>query len=172
VFAVGDELAERFKLPETPLLDARYNIAPTQSVATVRAGEGGRFLSFLRWGLIPPWASDPKIAYKLLNARSETVAEKPSFRSAFKQRCCLIPASCFYEWQKTGARDEQPYCIRPRNDYTEALRSVCQTTKSPEEGWHMVFLKYTANRYAAVSQFLLHLIAALAVARYVQAPRQ
>jgi putative SOS response-associated peptidase YedK len=115
LFAAGDELAERFQLDEAPLLDARYNIAPTQSVATVRAGEGGRFLSFLRWGLIPSWAPDAKIAYKLLNARSETVAQKPSFRSAFKQRRCLIPASAFYEWQKTGARSKQPYCIRPRD---------------------------------------------------------
>jgi putative SOS response-associated peptidase YedK len=90
LFASGEEVAERFQLPEPTLFDPRYNIAPTQSVPAVRAGDGGRFLSFLRWGLIPSWSSDPKIAYKLINARSETAASKPSFRSAFKQRRCLI----------------------------------------------------------------------------------
>jgi putative SOS response-associated peptidase YedK len=114
LFASGEEVAKRFQLSELPILDARYNIAPTQAVAVVRSTDAGRQLSFHRWGLIPSWASDPAIGNKLLNARSETVAEKPSFRSAFKQRRCLIPASCFYEWQKTGARTKQPYCIRPR----------------------------------------------------------
>jgi putative SOS response-associated peptidase YedK len=113
LYASGEEVAQRFQLPETPLFDPRYNIAPTQSVPAVRAGDGGRFLSFLKWGLVPSWSSDPKIAYKLTNARSETAASKPSFRSAFKQRRCLIPASAFYEWQKVSAKNKQPYCIWP-----------------------------------------------------------
>jgi putative SOS response-associated peptidase YedK len=73
------------------------------------------YLAYLRWGLIPSWASDPAIGNKLLNAREETVAEKPSFRSAFKRRRCVIPASGFYEWQKLGAGRKQPYAIRPRD---------------------------------------------------------
>jgi putative SOS response-associated peptidase YedK len=115
LFASGEEVADRFQLPEPTLFDARYNIAPTQSIGAVRATDEGRVLTRLRWGLIPSWASDPAIGNKLLNARSETVAEKPSFRSAFKQRRCLIPASGFYEWQKRGAGRKQPYFIRPRD---------------------------------------------------------
>jgi putative SOS response-associated peptidase YedK len=115
LFAAGDELAERFQVNESPLLSPRYNVAPTQSIAAVRATPAGRALNMLRWGLIPSWASDPKIAYKLLNARSETVAEKPSFRAAFKQRRCLIPASGFYEWQKGSGKTKQPFFIRPRD---------------------------------------------------------
>jgi putative SOS response-associated peptidase YedK len=114
LFAAGDELAERFGLAAIPHLDARYNIAPTQAVAAVRAADPGRELAWLRWGLIPSWASDPAIGNKLLNARCETVAAKPSFRSAFRQRRCLIPASGFYEWHKAGAGRKQPYFIRPR----------------------------------------------------------
>jgi putative SOS response-associated peptidase YedK len=100
LFASGEEVAERFQLPETPLFEPRYNIAPTQPVATIRATPAGRAFALLRWGLIPSWASDPAIGNNLINARCETVADKPSFRSAFKQRRCLIPASGFYEWQK------------------------------------------------------------------------
>jgi putative SOS response-associated peptidase YedK len=91
------KLMEKYRLKMVELLEDRYNIALQQPVAAVRATEAGNELVFLRWGLIPSWSKDAKIAYKLANARSETVAEKPSFRSAFKQRRCLIPASGFYE---------------------------------------------------------------------------
>jgi putative SOS response-associated peptidase YedK len=115
LLASGDELVERFQLDEAPQLHERYNIAPTQTVAAVRNGDGGRFLSHLGWGLVPSWSKDLSIGYKLTNARSETVAEKPSFRSAFKQRRCLIPASGFYEWQKGNGRTKLPFFIRPRD---------------------------------------------------------
>jgi putative SOS response-associated peptidase YedK len=115
LFASGEELAERYPFVEVPPVDPRYNLAPTQAVAVVRATPAGKQLRFLRWGLIPSWASDPAIGNKLLNARAETVAEKPSFRSAFKKRRCLIPASGFYEWQKTNTSRKQPYFIRPRD---------------------------------------------------------
>jgi len=98
-------------------LPARYNIAPTQPVPAVRVSEDGRarVLVMLRWGLIPPWAKDPSIGARMINARAETVAEKPSFRVAFAHRRCLIPASGFYEWaRRNGAR--QPYNIRLRDD--------------------------------------------------------
>jgi putative SOS response-associated peptidase YedK len=123
LFAERHALVKRFKLsessePSQPSLfpPPRYNIAPTQTVAAVRATPSDRVQSYLRWGLIPSWAADPKIGYKLLNARSETVAEKPSFRAAFKQRRCLVPASGFYEWQKGEGRSKQPFFIRPRGD--------------------------------------------------------
>jgi putative SOS response-associated peptidase YedK len=94
------KLREKYRLKEAPQLEARYNIAPTQPVATVRATDGEWILALFRWGFIPSWASDPAIGNRLINARSETVAEQPPFRSAFKQRRCLIPASGFFEWQK------------------------------------------------------------------------
>lgn len=132
LFAAGDELAERFQLPESPLLEARYNIAPTQSVAAVRATSGGRELARLRWGLIPSWASDPTIGNKLLNARCETVAEKPSFRAAFRQRRCLIPASGFYEWEKNGSGRKQPYFIRPRDGGLFAFAGLWERWLDPQ----------------------------------------
>lgn len=108
-------LAEEFDLtgplPEVP---PRYNVAPAQEVAAVLTNGGGRHLEMLRWGLIPPWADDPQIGSRMINARSETVAEKPSFRRAFKERRCLIPADGFYEWQRVGD-GKQPYYIRRRD---------------------------------------------------------
>ncbi|MBT3925806.1 MAG: SOS response-associated peptidase [Rhodospirillaceae bacterium] len=91
-------------------LPARYNIAPTQDAAIARHGREGRSLDFLRWGLVPSWAKDSSMAARMINARAETVAQKPSFRDAFKQRRCLVPADGFYEWRgPKGAK--QPYRI-------------------------------------------------------------
>lgn len=104
-------LAAHFELSSVPELAPRYNIAPTQPVAAIRlTRSGARRLELLHWGLIPHWARDPGIGAKLINARAETVAEKPSFRSAFRRRRCLIPASGFYEWRRLG-KDRQPYLI-------------------------------------------------------------
>jgi putative SOS response-associated peptidase YedK len=131
LFTSGEEVAEHFQLPEPSLFEPRYNIAPTQSVPAVRAGDGGPFLSLLRWGLIPSWSSDPKIAYKLINTRSETAASKLSFRSAFKQCRRLIPASAFYEWQKVSARNKQPNCIRLRDGGLFAFAGLWECWHDP-----------------------------------------
>src|SRR5689334_1365543 len=95
----GEQAAQQFGLSDAATLAPRYNIAPTQPVAAVRAAEGGRELSLLRWGLIPPWAKDLSIGARMINARAETAAEKPAFRGPMKQRRCLILADGFYEWQ-------------------------------------------------------------------------
>jgi putative SOS response-associated peptidase YedK len=134
LFASGKQLAQRFELTQTPLFEPRYNIAPTQSVAAVRLTPGGRELALLRWGLIPSWATDPAIGNKLLNARCETVAEKPSFRSAFRHRRCLIPASGFYEWHKAGTGRKQPYFIRPRADDLFAFAGLWERWNAPQGG--------------------------------------
>lgn len=109
----GEVVAEAFDLPVVPPLQPRFNITPSLSVAVVRTGtgQGGRELVFLRWGLIPAWADDPSIGNRMANARSETVATKPSFRQAFRSRRCLIVSDGFYEWQKVDGR-KQPYHIR------------------------------------------------------------
>jgi putative SOS response-associated peptidase YedK len=96
-------------------LQPRYNAAPTQELPVVRRVADGeaRELVLLRWGLVPSWAKDIKIASRLINARAETVAEKPSFRSAFRRRRCLVPADGFYEWKKAAAGGQkQPFRIR------------------------------------------------------------
>lgn len=93
-------------------LAPRYNIAPTQTTPVVAIGrEGGRALVMMRWGLIPSWSDDMAIGAKLINARAETVAEKPAFRDAFRRRRCLVPADGFYEWQAVGGDRKQPYRI-------------------------------------------------------------
>jgi putative SOS response-associated peptidase YedK len=125
----ADVWAKLFELDSVPELGPRYNIAPTQPVAAVRstarpqtdAAESGRVesrrgssreLALLRWGLVPHWARDPDLKGRtLINARSETVADKPSFRDSFRFRRCLVVADGFYEWQPAGAR-KQPFWIR------------------------------------------------------------
>jgi putative SOS response-associated peptidase YedK len=110
--ASGDVLARVFGLASPPAVTPRYNIAPTQPVPIVRAGsDGARSWSEVHWGLIPSWADDPALGARLINARSETAAEKPSFRAAFRGRRCLVPASGFFEW-KTGKGRKQPYYVR------------------------------------------------------------
>ncbi|MDE0377613.1 MAG: SOS response-associated peptidase [Rhodospirillales bacterium] len=134
------ELHERMDLIGTPLnLRPRYNVAPGQDVAVVRAadpgsGSGagpGRGLAMLRWGLIPAWAKDPAIAWKLINARSETAAEKPSFRSAFRQRRCLIPADGFYEWQRRDG-NKQTWLFGLPDDAPFAFAGLWEQWRIPE----------------------------------------
>ncbi len=115
-FAVEDALIrERFGLRVgTAIYKARYNCAPGQMLAVI-ANDAPDDLSYFRWGLIPAWAKDPAIGNKLINARAETVSEKPSFRSSFKSRRCLVPADSFFEWKKD--REKTPYriLIKDRN---------------------------------------------------------
>jgi len=103
--AQAGDIIEHYNAPLPALFAARYNIAPTTPVLAF--GEGK--FSFYRWGLIPSWAKDVSIGNRMFNARAETVAEKPSFRSAYRRRRCLIPASGFYEWRLEHGR-KQPYC--------------------------------------------------------------
>lgn len=94
-------------------LNPRYNVTPSQTIPIVREdAEGSRELAFVRWGLIPSWAKDIAIGNSLINARSETAAEKPSFRSAFKRRRCVIPVGGFYEWQRQDGKRKQPWYFR------------------------------------------------------------
>ena len=127
-----NQLHEQLDLIGAPLnLRPRYNVAPSQDVAVARAAGDGRTLSMLRWGLIPPWAKDPAIGHKLINARSETVAEKPSFRSAFRRRRCLIPADGFYEWQRRdGTR--QPWLFGLRDGAPMVFAGLWERWTVPE----------------------------------------
>jgi putative SOS response-associated peptidase YedK len=104
-------LAEEFRLDEVAEIPPSYNVAPTQQVAAVLEEDGKRRLEALRWGLVPAWADDPGIGARMINARSETAPEKPSFRRAFRGRRCLIPADGFYEWKRENG-GKQPYYFR------------------------------------------------------------
>ncbi|NDJ18897.1 SOS response-associated peptidase [Myxacorys almedinensis] len=107
----AESIAKLFHLQTIPDWQPRYNIAPTQSIpAIVQSAQHREFKKF-RWGLVPSWAKDVSIGSKLINARAETVAEKPSFRDAFRRRRCLILADGFYEW-KTQSGQKQPFYIR------------------------------------------------------------
>lgn len=95
-------------------IEAHYNIAPTDVVPAVTETNEGRTLQFFQWGLVPSWSKDSSIGQKLINARAETLTEKPSFRTAFKRRRCLLPADGFFEW-KGEKGNKQPYFIRMRS---------------------------------------------------------
>ena len=113
MFAPLAEIVRQFDVSADASFEPRYNIAPTQSVATIRADEQGlRSLDLLRWGLVPHWAKDVGIGNRLINARAETVAEKPAFRQAFSRRRCLVLASGFYEWGQTPA-GKSPFFMSP-----------------------------------------------------------
>ena len=124
-------LKKEFQVEEVPEVEARYNIAPTQSILSVRQTPDGREMGIMKWGLIPSWATDASIGAKLINARSETVTEKPSFREAFKKRRCIIPADGFYEWQRTDGK-KQPFFFRMRDDRPFGFAGLWDRWKSDE----------------------------------------
>jgi putative SOS response-associated peptidase YedK len=108
-------LAQLFPLFDLPDVPPNYNVAPTQAVLAVRVphGQDQPAPALLKWGLVPGWADDPALGNRMINARAETAADKPSFRSAFRRRRCLVLANGFYEWGKAGGK-KQPYLIRLR----------------------------------------------------------
>lgn len=113
-------------------LAPRYNIAPTQALAVV-ANTGENKLDFFTWGLVPFWAKDPAIGNRMINARSETLADKPSFKNAFKRRRCLILADGFYEWQKkTGEKTKIPTYIHMKDGKPFAFAGLWEEWNSPD----------------------------------------
>lgn len=125
-----DALVKQLDLTgQSPALSPSYNVAPTQNVAAVMSG---RRLETLRWGLIPSWAKDEGIGARLINARAETVNEKPAFRSAFRRRRCLIPADGFYEWRRVNG-GKQPYYITLRGGEPFVFAGIWESWSSPEE---------------------------------------
>ncbi len=113
------------------VLTPRYNIAPSQPVAAVCDG-GTRKVELFQWGLVPSWAKDPSIGYKMINARSETISEKPSFRVPFSRRRCLIPADGFYEWQKQEKGPSKPYRFQLLEKKPFAFAGLWELWRSPE----------------------------------------
>ena len=153
-YSPAEATAALFGVRNAPEVKPRYNIAPTQSIAAVRvSADNARELVLLRWGLVPFWANDPSIGNRMINARAETVAEKPSFRAAYRERRCLILADGFYEWRKE-ADGKTPYYISlvsgepfafaglwedwHAKDSDEALQSAAIITTAANEFMHQL----------------------------------
>jgi putative SOS response-associated peptidase YedK len=126
------ELIDRFDLASCDDYPVRYNIAPGTDIPVIRRSpEGQRVLHLLRWGLIPHWAKDPSIGARPVNARSESVADKPAFRDAFRRRRCLVPADGFYEWKAEG-KIKQPYYFSAASGIPLALAGLWESWKAPD----------------------------------------
>ena len=130
-FSPAEAVRRTFALDVVPDLEPRYNIAPTQDVPAVRAGdEGGRVFAMLHWGLVPKWAKERAIGNRMINARAETLAGKPSFRDAFRRRRCLVPADGWYEWQPAPG-GKQPWFIRGKDGRPLAFAGLWERWKDP-----------------------------------------
>ena len=125
------KLYEDFERSSIPPTTPRYNVAPSQQVLGVREVEGHREAAEFRWGLIPVWAKDMTIGFKMINARAETIRDKPSFKQAFKKRPCLILASGFYEWQKTPT-GKQPVYFHLKDREVFGFAGLWEKWRSPE----------------------------------------
>jgi putative SOS response-associated peptidase YedK len=132
--APGEIVAEIFDLVDVPPILPRYNLAPTQEAAVVRVVSRGapRSLAMLRWGLVPYWATDPKIGNHMINARGDSVAEKPAFRDSFRRQRCLVPADGFYEWQKLAPKVRQPYLIRRQDRLPFGFAGLWSSWRGPD----------------------------------------
>jgi putative SOS response-associated peptidase YedK len=127
-------LRDHFGLDEDPHWQPRWNIAPTQQVATIRQHPAmpRRIFGLMRWGLVPYWANEPSIGLNTINAISETAAEKPAFRDAIRFRRCLLPADAFYEWKRFSPKDKQPYSIGMADDSSFAFAGLWDRWRGPD----------------------------------------
>jgi putative SOS response-associated peptidase YedK len=130
IISSPEAIRRLFGYPEQPNFPPRYNVAPTQPVPIVRLVDGKRQFALVRWGLIPPWVKDPQRFSLLLNARCESVHDKPAFRNAMRRRRCLVPADGFYAWKEEGGR-KRPYCLRPRHEGPIAFAGLWETWMGP-----------------------------------------
>jgi len=121
-------LVERFKIESEPTsYEPKYNITPGQNVPVIIKDEGERKCVIMRWGLVPQWSNDPLIGFQMINARAETVAQKPDFKNSLRKRRCIVPCSGFYEWKKIDKKTKIPYYIKPENDNFFAFAGLWDT---------------------------------------------
>jgi putative SOS response-associated peptidase YedK len=134
-YSAHEAIVRLFQLKDdAPEVEPHYNIAPTQYIATIRVNrEGERKLSMLYWGLVPSWAKERSIGARMINARAETLRDKPAFRSAFERRRCLVLADGYYEWQRSGAI-KQPWFIRLANGEPFAMAGLWDAWRDPADG--------------------------------------
>ncbi|WP_332237923.1 SOS response-associated peptidase [Sporolactobacillus sp. KGMB 08714] len=135
IIATYDLIVYRFNIKKSSLqfeYHQSFNVAPGQQILTVINDGKENRAGFLKWGLIPSWAKDPKIGYRMINARAESVATKPSFRTAFKKHRCLIVADSFYEWTHDNLKNKRPFRFKLKNDDLFAMAGLWESWKSPE----------------------------------------
>jgi putative SOS response-associated peptidase YedK len=128
-------LAEHFEVDEVVLdgpVAPRFNVAPRTEVLTVVERRGVRRLGRMRWGLVPSWATDPSVGDRMINARAESLVDKPAFRAALERRRCIVPVDGFYEWQATGGPRKQPMFVHDRTGATLALAGLWEVWRDPE----------------------------------------
>ena len=147
-----EALRERFQLFDVSEYKRRYNVAPTQNVPVIVESDGKRKLEGMRWGLVPRWAKDPSVGSQMINARSESAAEKPSFREAFKARRCLVPADGFYEWKKAG-RQSMPYRVVLKDRQLFALAGLWESWHTPGGTELLTFTILTTDANQKLSEF-------------------
>src|SRR5215471_8894241 len=150
VTSAPEAIRTLFGYVEQPNFPPRYNVAPTQPIAIVRLVEGKRQFALVRWGLLPSWVKDPKSFALLINARGESLADKPAFKAAMKYRRCLVPADGFYEWKAVGTR-KQPYYVRAKSGQPLAFAGLWETWTGPngEEMETAAIVTTRANRALA-----------------------
>jgi putative SOS response-associated peptidase YedK len=130
VTSAPEAIRTLFAYSEQPVFPPRYNVAPTQPIAIVRLVNGKRQFTLVRWGLLPSWVQDPKNFSLLINARGESVMDKPAFKAAMKYRRCLVPADGFYDWKASGTR-RQPYYVRAKSGQPLAFAGLWETWIGP-----------------------------------------
>lgn len=174
--ADGNVIAYTFNVPVHDRIRKRFNIAPTQEAPVVRVDEAGRReVAMLRWGLVPSWAQDPAIGNRLINARAETVAEKPSFRNAFRSRRCIVPATGFFEW-KGEPGHKQPYAITAGDQPLFAFAGLWESWRDrsrPESPAMQTFTIITTDAndaVAAIHDRMPVILPAAAVEAWLTAP--
>jgi putative SOS response-associated peptidase YedK len=128
---IDDYMVSRVDVTERP--QRHYNVAPTDAVYVVLPAEGGRVLTVARWGLVPSWARDRSGAARLVNARVETVADKPAFRSALRRRRCLVPADGYYEWVADGVGGKRPYLLRAADGGFLTFAGLYEVWRDPRD---------------------------------------
>jgi putative SOS response-associated peptidase YedK len=145
-----DQLRARFPLGEAVKIERRFNVAPGDDVlAVVRHRDGSVGGELLHWGFVPPWAEDPSVGFRMINARAETVADRPAFRDAFVRHRCLIVADGFYEWQREGPR--QPFHVTRADAQPFAFAGLRTAWKDPQDGWLRSCTIVTTQANAAIA---------------------
>ena len=130
-----DQLIDRFDIEfflQEEEYNPSYNVAPSQSVLAVINDGAHKRMGYLRWGLIPPWAKDISVGYKMINARAETLIDKPSFRNAYKKKRCLIVADSFYEWKRIDSKTKIPMRIKLKSNELFSMAGLWENWKSPD----------------------------------------
>jgi len=146
IISSPDAIRALFGYDERPNFPPRYNVAPTQPIPVVRLADGKRSFALMRWGFIPSWVKDPKTVSLLINARGESVLDKPAFRNAMRRRRCLIPADGFYDWR--AGEPKRPYFVRAKSGAPLAFAGLWETWTGPngEEIDTVAIVTTRANR--------------------------